>query len=730
MSFVTRATPLGDGRPLTLDESARSVEVVASTQAPVTVFDFEEWQPIREVLLMSGCQIPESGRVPLLDCHSREHAGDIVGSFDHIRVEDGPQGPQLVGRAVFSATPDGEAPFRKVVEGHLTDVSVGYDVIAYQRIRAGEVAVIEGVTYEGPLRVTTQWRLLELSCVPVGADSFAKMRSAINNLQPARKGKKERVMSKESGQHERGKIAARLRALLGLREDPEEQPAPEEEPRQAVVTDGSGTTVEPEQLDDAELDQLVDDLGALLDEAEAEQEGREDPQQQEDAQREGGDDKNACRSAVLARLMASLTPGQRQRFGQQLERQRIRGIRELARSFQLSPDQEDKLVSSGMSLGRARKQVEDIVAQRQNFGPGYQVVSVGRTEKESFRAAVQDSLLLRCGTKLEKPAPGADELQGLTLREIAREMVIRSGQRAGGDIRTIVGRALTTTDMPQLLVETSRRTLMEAYEQAPETWRDWCETGTGKALGLEGDVALKKIPEYGEYTDGRLAENAEEYRVETFGRKLVISRQAIINDDLGALADMPRMYGEACAALVGDVAYAALIDVALKMGDGKPLFDSAHHNLFTGKGGAPTVENLGAVVTGMELQQDSFGRVVTIQPRFFIAPIALKTTCESFFNTQITGGPVVGTQAQPLVHNPYGGEFFRRIYDRRLDLDAATTWYLAAARSTVKVFFLGGVQAPYIESRDNFDTDGFETKVRMDVGAKALRWITLAKATA
>lgn len=735
MSFVTRATPLGDGRPLTLDESARSVEVVASTQAPVTVFDFEEWQPIREVLLMSGCQIPESGRVPLLDCHSREHAGDIVGSFDHIRVEDGPQGPQLVGRAVFSATPDGEAPFRKVVEGHLTDVSVGYDVIAYQRIRAGEVAVIEGVTYEGPLRVATQWRLLELSCVPIGADSFAKMRSAINNLQPARKGKKERVMSKESGQHERGKIAARLRALLGLREDPEEQPAPEDEPRQAVVTDGSGTTVEPEQLDDAELDQLVDDLGALLDEAEAEQEGREDPQQPEDAQREGGDDKNACRSAVLARLMASLTPGQRQRFGQQLERQRIRGIRELARSFQLSPDQEDKLVSSGMSLGRARKQVEDIVAQRQNFGPGYQVVSVGRTEKESFRAAVQDSLLLRCGTKLEKPAPGADELQGMTLREIAREMVIRSGQRAGGDIRTIVGRALTTTDMPQLLVETSRRTLMEAYEQAPETWRDWCETGTatdfkaGKALGLEGDVELKKIPEYGEYTDGRLAENAEEYRVETFGRKLVISRQAIINDDLGALTDMPRMYGEACAALVGDVAYAALIDVALKMGDGKPLFDSAHHNLFTGKGGAPTVENLGAVVTGMELQQDSFGRVVTIQPRFFIAPIALKTTCESFFNTQITG-PVVGTQAQPLVHNPYGGEFFRRIYDRRLDLDAATTWYLAAARSTVKVFFLGGVQAPYIESRDNFDTDGFETKVRMDVGAKALRWITLAKATA
>lgn len=128
MSFVTRSAPLGAGRPLTLDEAARSVDVVASTQAVVKVFDVDEWQPVREVLLMSGCQLPDSGRVPLLDCHSREHAGDIVGSFMDIRVEDGPQGPQLVGRAVFSATPDGEAPFRKVAEGHLTDVSIGYEV--------------------------------------------------------------------------------------------------------------------------------------------------------------------------------------------------------------------------------------------------------------------------------------------------------------------------------------------------------------------------------------------------------------------------------------------------------------------------------------------------------------------------------------------------------------------------------------------------------------------------
>ncbi len=132
----------------------------------------------------------------------------------------------------------------------------------------------------------------------------------------------------------------------------------------------------------------------------------------------------------------------------------------------------------------------------------------------------------------------------------------------------------------------------------------------------------------------------------------------------------------------------------------------------------------------MKKQQDSFGHTITIQPAFFLAGVGMEVACEQFFNTSLYGDPVVGTQASPLVHNPFGGNFFTRVYDRRIDdMGSGTNYILAARRGTVSVFFLNGVQAPYIESQDNFDTDGFESKVRMDVGAKAMRWVTLALAT-
>lgn len=108
----------------------------------------------------------------------------------------------------------------------------------------------------------------------------------------------------------------------------------------------------------------------------------------------------------------------------------------------------------------------------------------------------------------------------------------------------------------------------------------------------------------------------------------------------------------------------------------------------------------------------------------------MEVACDQFFNTALQGTGIVGTQAQPLVNNPYGGNYFKRVYDRRFDDLAPNAWVLAAARGTVTVFFLGGEQSPYIETHDNFDTDGFESKVRMDIGAKAMRWVTVAKATA
>lgn len=738
------------GRPATLDEETRSVEVVASTEEPVLVMDWETWQPVREVLLMSGCRLPQAGRLVLLDAHSRCSVSNVLGSFRELRIERGADGAQLVGRMVFAGTPDVESAWRKVAEGHLTDVSIGYEVRAARELRAGEIFEADGRTFEGPLRVATDWALFELSLCPIGADPSAQVRQARSEKPPrninragAAPGRKEKPMADTPHKRSLKERLRKLRALLGLRADqePEEDKDKSESAREdATLVDDQGNPVDLEDMSDAELADAIDAVEALL--AEAKDEADDAAEEMAPA---GSDE--ARKRGKRARLLRALSAVGAMRGDRGLEalaeRARITGIRNLARAHDLPQALEDEMINRGTTLERAQAEVSALLETRRGQGPGYHV-SQGQDEGQKFRAAALDSLLMRCGcgrygadprAKDPQPADGADELRAYSLRELAREMLARSGGDARGDIMGVVGRALTTTDLPHLLVETSRRVLMDAFEVAPETWREWASTGSATdfkktaAIGIEGDVKPLPLPEYGELQEGRLAENAEEYQIATYARKLVISRQAIINDDLNALQTVPRLYGEQTAELVGDVAYAALLDATLKMGDGKPLFNASHKNLFAGKGGTPTVENLGAVVTAMKLQKDSFGRTISIQPKVFLAPVSLETASEAFFNTQVNGAYVVGNQATPLANNPYGGTYFKRVYDRRLDDVDPATWYLLALRNTVTVYFLGGVESPYIESQTNFETDGFESKVRMDVGAKALRWVTMAKAT-
>ncbi|MFH1060390.1 MAG: hypothetical protein V1797_17135, partial [Pseudomonadota bacterium] len=107
----------GRGGPSTFNESERSVEVVAATEAPVRVFDYQRWEEVDEVLLMSGLNpLPE--QVPLLDAHSRGSAVSVLlGSARGFRVD----GERLLARAGLSQVEAGEKALTLIREGHLTD---------------------------------------------------------------------------------------------------------------------------------------------------------------------------------------------------------------------------------------------------------------------------------------------------------------------------------------------------------------------------------------------------------------------------------------------------------------------------------------------------------------------------------------------------------------------------------------------------------------------------------
>jgi hypothetical protein len=274
---------------------------------------------------------------------------------------------------------------------------------------------------------------------------------------------------------------------------------------------------------------------------------------------------------------------------------------------------------------------------------------------------------------------------------------------------------------------------------AQETWQTWCGKGDvpdfkeNKRVRPSEFSDLEEVPEDTEYSYGTRIEAQESYKIATFGKLFAISRQTIINDDLGALTNIPAGHGESAARKVGDIAYAALLANS-NMGDGKALFHTDHGNLATeGSIGVPSVGTLAALIMAMKMQKDLQGlRRLNIRPIFFIGPVTLEGASEVFFGSANWSDRAAAATPDAadasLRKNPYSGTYFTRVYEPRLDDDSPAAWYLAGPKGkTIVVFFLNGVQTPYMETKQGWSVDGVEYKVRIDAGAKALDWKALQK---
>ncbi len=653
--------------PATLDEESRSVQVVAATEQPVEIWDWDRGR-VQEILLLSGLRTPD--QVPLLDSHSRWSVNEVLGSAREFR----PEGDKLLARLKFSTAAEGEAAWIRVKEGHLTDVSIGYRVEKSTWVEDGQTAAIDGREFTGPVKVVTRWKIHEISVCPIGADPQAKARAAAEKPKP-----KEATMN------------PRFRAYLvsrGLSPD-----ATDEQARQFAVDHNIAES----------------DIPADFQPEERRSESAPAPEPAPPADQPSDQGRAAADPAQIAQEAIAA------------ERARAAEIRGMGARFDLA-DLAEELINSGASVERARERFLDRLAERQPGpeGVGHRI-TVGTEDRDKFRAATQDAILVRAGLTVDSPAPGHDELTGYTLRELARECLVRAGIRPPANVLDMVGRALTSSDLPNILSNVANRRIMEGYEAAGETWSIWCGDGsvpdfkpqTLLRLAEFGD--LDEIPEHAEYKYDSIDETQETVQVATFGKMIALTRQMIINDDLEALTGIPAAMGEAAARKVADVAYAVLIANAA-MADGIALFHADHGNL-AAAGAAPNITTLGEAIKAMKLQKDIRGlRRLTIRPEYFIAPVAYEAQMEQFFNSEYEG-----TQEKPGLKNIYAGSYFTRVYEPRLDDDSATAWYLAGPKGKfVKVYFLNGNQTPYTESKQGWNVDGVEYKVRIDAAAAAI----------
>ena len=167
--------------PQTLNEAGRKVRSICTTEQPAMVMDWARFEPIEEVLLMSGAEFANGGKVPLLDSHSSNSVSKILGSVSDFKPFSVDGVKAFDGELEFSTVPEAEKAFTLIKEKHLESVSIGYQPTVVRWIKPGESEVIEGRTFEGGvngLQVTKRFIVHEVSVCAIPADSLAKIRSA------------------------------------------------------------------------------------------------------------------------------------------------------------------------------------------------------------------------------------------------------------------------------------------------------------------------------------------------------------------------------------------------------------------------------------------------------------------------------------------------------------------------------------------------------------------------
>lgn len=656
-----RSVGVSTRSPSTLNDNDRSLDFVITTETPVPMYDWESGDVVPEVLLAKGCVMPR--QVPLLDTHSRWSTSDVLGSVRNRRVEDG----AVVGTAFFSATPRSAEAFEKYKEGHLTDFSAGYRINDVTRVKKGEKVEIDGRSWKGPVNVVTSWTLKEASCCPIGADAKAKARSDQPFEDKLTNINEESKMDENQFNELRGTIEA--------------------------LATGISTLVEYQRAA-MDKDKVLDDEEKAVD--------------------------KMRRDAIA-----------KPEIVQRKERERIQGIDMIAEKMRNSTgiDFEDlraELIENGVSIDEARQRFLDRIATAKPTDAGGMHVFVSKDERDKSREGAIDGLMIRSGIAVDKVSDNQTEYQTMSLLEMAKNRMLVFGQSVRGlDQMEIFKRAMNTSDFANILSDVANKAMLEGFENAEETYDVWADT-TGRvndfkehvfARASEAPSLVEVNPDGGEYTYGKVTDKKESVTVVDYGIIVPFTRKAMVNDDLGALADIREKLGAAARRKYGDLVYAVLTGNPT-MGDSKSLFHADHSNYVTSSSGsAPSVTNLNTAAAAMATQKDIQGiQNLNVRPIFIIAPWALKGTID---NLLVETSPVApGTLAAP-VRNPWS--YLQPVYDARIDASVATEWFLAARKGmTVKLFTLNGNMTPMLETREGWAVDGMEFKARVTAAAKAV----------
>jgi len=274
----------------------------------------------------------------------------------------------------------------------------------------------------------------------------------------------------------------------------------------------------------------------------------------------------------------------------------------------------------------------------------------------------------------------------------------------GASESEVIRAAFSTISLPGILSNVANKTMLAAYTAVPGVARllarklSVSDFKQNTGYRLTGDMTMQEVGPDGELKHATLGESSFTYQARTYGRMFGLTRRDLINDDLGAFMEVPRLIGRG-AALTLEEAFWALV-----LANTGNFFSTGNKNYISGATTVLGPDGLEQAVQKFLEQTDADGKPIVLNPRWLVVPPPLKVTADQLYKSTVfnTGGAATATKVpnanvfaglyEPVV-SPY-------LSNAAFAGSSATAWYLWGDPADVAAFgicYLNGNETPTIE---------------------------------
>lgn len=564
------------------------------------------------------------------------------------------EGKRGIATLQFSTAQDVEPLWQRVADGTVRSVSVGYSVHKYQSVKDGGETVHRAV----------DWEPLEISLAPIPVDDGAIMRAAPEQA--------DQFVAVEP-----------------------ESPALPEAPAERAEQVPTPTIAAPAASQEQTMTDAVTTAAPVIAAAPT-------------------IDIEAVRSEVLA-----------------TERARIAGIETaLTAAAALLPEAEvsalrSQAVSGGLSGDAVRGLAFDRMTALAPQIQGAQRAQVGPSgdDPEVIRDAMAEALAVRMKPGYQPKGERHREWAGVRISDMARDLLAARGERnVPRNMVALAERSFhSTSDFPLLLASGLNKVLLADYALASPTYRmfmarrNFNDFKAHSFLRVGDFPVLEALGEGGEIKTGTISESREQITLATYAKGVRVTRQMLVNDDLGAFSDFAGMIGRRVVDYENSLAFAVVTSgsgAGPNLADGSAVFTTGRSNR-SASGAAIDVTTLATARQKLREKTSLDGLKLNLAPRYLLTGPAYETIAWQYASAQYTPATAATT-------NP-----FRGVYEPIVDANiTGNNWYLFADPGVAPVYaygFLNGAEGPQVRTTNPPSTDGaVQIDVWMDFACGAM----------